>query len=54
MKKEIAIIGLGRMGSLMAQSLLRKKYKVIVHNRSPKPIKKLVKKGATPAYTIEE
>ncbi|MGK0209538.1 MAG: 6-phosphogluconate dehydrogenase [Patescibacteria group bacterium] len=42
------------MGSLMAQSLLRKKYKVIVHNRSPKPIKKLVKKGATPAYTIEE
>ena len=54
MKKQIGLIGLGKMGSLITENLLDHKYKVIAHNRSPEPIKRIAKKGATPAYTIEE
>ena len=45
-KKEIGFIGLGRMGSAMVMNLLDSKYRVVVYNRSPDPVKKLVKKGA--------
>jgi 6-phosphogluconate dehydrogenase len=54
MKKVVGLIGLGKMGSLMAENLLDHKYKVVAHNRSPEPIRKIVRKGAKSAYTIEE
>ena len=54
MKKTIGLIGLGKMGSMIALNLLDHKYKVIAHNRSPEPVKAIAKKGATPAYTIPE
>jgi 6-phosphogluconate dehydrogenase len=54
MKKTIGIIGLGKMGSMLTENLLDHKYKVIAHNRSPEPVKKIAKKGAKPAYTIPE
>lgn len=54
MKKVVGLIGLGKMGSLMVENLLDHKYKVIAHNRSPEPIRRIVRKGAKSAYTIEE
>ncbi len=50
---ELGIIGLGRMGKFMALRLL-KNHKVVVHNRSPEPIKEAAKKGAIAAFTLEE
>jgi len=54
MKKTIGIIGLGKMGHNIAENLLDHKYKVIAHNRSSEPVKKIAKKGAIPAFTIPE
>jgi len=54
MKKQIGFIGLGKMGSLMVENLLSKKYKVVAHNRSPEPVKKIARKGAVPTYSIDE
>ncbi len=54
MKKHIGIIGLGKMGSMLAENLLDHKYNVIAHNRSPEPVRKITKKGAKPAFTIPE
>lgn len=54
MKKIIGFIGLGKMGQNMVLHLLSKNYKVVAYNRSPKPIKKLEKYGATPSYSIKE
>jgi len=54
MKKEIGFIGLGKMGSMMVENLLSKKYKIVAHNRSSGPIKKIARKGAVPAYSLEE
>ncbi len=51
---ELAIVGLGRMGSNMARRLLRGGHRVVVHNRSPEPIRLLAAEGAVPAYTPEE
>lgn len=48
---DLAIIGLGRMGSNMARRLLRDGHRVVVHNRSPEPIKELEQEGAVGAYT---
>jgi len=54
MNKKIGFIGLGKMGSMMVENLLSKKYKVVAYNRSPEPVKKIAKKGAIPANSIEE
>ncbi|MCH7902586.1 NAD(P)-binding domain-containing protein [archaeon] len=55
MKKQIGFIGLGRMGSHMVLNLIDKKYKVVVYNRSPEPVKKLSKKNNVIAsYDLEE
>lgn len=51
---ELAIIGLGRMGSNMARRLLREGHRVIVYNRSPQPIEQLEQEGAVGAYSPEE
>ena len=54
MKKQIGFIGLGKMGQNMVLNLLSKKYKVVVYNRSPEPVRKLARKGAIPSYSLEE
>ncbi|HEV7951817.1 MAG TPA: NADP-dependent phosphogluconate dehydrogenase [Candidatus Saccharimonadales bacterium] len=47
---KIAISGLGRMGSQIAQKLAESRHEVIAHNRSRDPIDKAVTFGAIPAY----
>ena len=51
---KIAFIGLGIMGSRMATHLLKSGADLTVYNRTEGPRKKLVKKGAKEATTIEE
>ena len=51
---ELAIVGLGRMGSNMARRLLRGGHRVVVHNRSPQPIQMLEAEGAVGAYSPED
>lgn len=51
---ELAIVGLGRMGSNMARRLLRGGHRVVVHNRSPEPIQMLEREGAVGAYSPED
>lgn len=50
---KIGFIGLGKMGKNMVLRLA-KKHKVVAYNRSTQPIKEVMKKGATGAFTIEE
>ena len=47
----VAVIGLGRMGSGIAQSLLRAGFPVTVYNRTPDKARPLVEAGATAAST---
>ncbi|AHB42224.1 6-phosphogluconate dehydrogenase, decarboxylating [Candidatus Saccharibacteria bacterium RAAC3_TM7_1] len=47
---KIAIVGLGRMGSQIAQKLAADGHHVIAYNRSPEPIEEAVAHGATAAY----
>lgn len=55
MKKQIGLIGLGRMGENMVLNLSDKGWKVVVYNRSPEPVKKLAKKkGVEGSYSYEE
>src|SRR5215475_263899 len=46
-RMEIGIAGLGRMGANMARRLLKGGHRVVVFNRSPKPVEELVKEKAT-------
>ncbi|MBR9690259.1 decarboxylating 6-phosphogluconate dehydrogenase [Candidatus Woesearchaeota archaeon] len=52
---EIGFIGLGKMGANMVKRMLKsKKIKVVVWNRSPKPVKQAVKNGATGAKNVSD
>jgi 6-phosphogluconate dehydrogenase len=51
---KIGFIGLGRMGSNMVLNILSKKHDVVAYNRSPEPVRKIARRGAIPAYSIEE
>lgn len=44
---QLGIAGLGRMGANMARRLLKGGHRVVVFNRSPKPVEELVKEKAT-------
>ena len=46
---KIAFLGLGRMGSGMAQHLLRAGHELVVYNRTPERMQPLVAQGAKPA-----
>jgi 3-hydroxyisobutyrate dehydrogenase len=46
-KKTVAVIGLGAMGSRLAQNLLKAGYAVVVHNRTIEKAQPLIKQGAT-------
>src|SRR3989344_5172366 len=50
----IGFIGLGRMGFHMVERLLKHGMKVVAYNRSPEKTREIAKKGAIPAYGIEE
>lgn len=47
----VAVMGLGRMGSGIAQSLLRAGFQVVVYNRTEEKTRPLVEAGATAAAT---
>jgi 6-phosphogluconate dehydrogenase len=51
---QIAMIGLGRMGSNMVQRLLQGGHDCVVYNRSPAPVTELVKQGATGASSLRD
>lgn len=46
-KKIVAVIGLGAMGSRLAQNLLKTGYAVVVHNRTMEKAQPLIEQGAT-------
>jgi 3-hydroxyisobutyrate dehydrogenase len=46
-KKTVAVIGLGAMGSRLAQNLLKTGYTVVVHNRTMEKAQPLIEQGAT-------
>jgi 3-hydroxyisobutyrate dehydrogenase-like beta-hydroxyacid dehydrogenase len=50
----VGFLGLGAMGSAMAQRVLKAGHKVSAWNRSPKSVQELVAEGATAAKTPQE
>ncbi|MDO8269364.1 MAG: decarboxylating 6-phosphogluconate dehydrogenase [Candidatus Levybacteria bacterium] len=54
MKKEIGIIGLGRMGGGLAQNLIDHKWKVVGYNRTEAVTRELEKVGLTGAFSLQE
>lgn len=48
----IGFIGLGHMGNPMAQNLIKKGYKLIVHDVMPDAVKALANHGAIPAESL--
>lgn len=54
MKKEIGIVGLGRMGGAIALNLLNHKWKVIGYNRTEAVTKELEKVELQGAYSLQE
>ncbi len=51
---QIGMIGLGRMGSNMVRRLLQNGHSCVVYNRSPEPVKKLVKEQAIGASSLAD
>src|SRR5262245_56936563 len=51
---QIGIAGLGRMGANMARRLLTGGRRVVVFNRSPKPVEELVKEKATGTTDLQD
>jgi 6-phosphogluconate dehydrogenase len=51
---ELAIVGLGRMGSNMVKRLLRGGHRVVAYNRSTDPVREAEAAGAIGAYQVEE
>ena len=51
---KIAIVGLGRMGFSMAERLLKFNHRVIAYNRSPEKTRAIARKGAEPAFSLQE
>jgi len=50
----IGFIGLGRMGRPMASNLIKKGFKLTVHDVNPEPVAALAKLGAAPARSAAE
>ncbi len=51
---QTGMVGLGRMGSNMVRRLLRGGHECVVFNRSPTPVKELVKEGAIGAFSLDD
>lgn len=54
MKKEIGIIGLGRMGRGLATQWAKKGWKVVGFNRTAEVTKKFARKNFKPTFSLEE
>ena len=54
LKKQVGIIGLGRMGGGIARKLMEQNWKMVGYNRSEDETKKLVEEGMVGAYSIKE
>ncbi|MDO8468497.1 MAG: glucose-6-phosphate dehydrogenase [Candidatus Peribacter sp.] len=52
--KEMAIIGLGKMGANMSRRMMEKGWRVVGFNRSSEITKTLAKEGMEPAMTLQE
>lgn len=52
-KKTVSVLGLGRMGSALANALVKEGYDVMVWNRSEKPVPPNTKRVATPEEAYE-
>ncbi len=51
---KIGFIGLGRMGHGMVLLLLKNKHEVVVYNRTSDKVEEMAKKGAIPAFSVED
>lgn len=51
---QIGMVGLGRMGGNMVRRLLKGRHKVVAYDRSPEPVREVVRLGAEGAYSLEE
>ena len=54
MDERIGFIGLGIMGAPMALNLMKAGFEVIVYNRTPNKVERLVAVGAKGAKSVEE
>ncbi len=54
MRKEIAIIGLGKMGANISRRLIEREWKVVGFNRTPDDTKMLENEGVVGAFTLEQ
>lgn len=54
LRKEIGIIGLGKMGSNIARRLIEKGWQVYGYNKTPDATKNLEKEGLHPTYSLQE
>ena len=54
MSQRVSVIGLGRMGSALATSLLEDHYKVTVWNRTAAKAEPVVQAGATLVASVNE
>ncbi len=54
MKKEIAIVGLGKMGMGIARQLNEKGWRVLVANRTPEKVDEAAREGMIAAYSYQE
>ncbi len=54
LKKEVAIVGLGKMGAGLALNLLENSWKVVGYNRHMEATDELAKQGIIPSYSLEE
>ena len=53
-KKEVGFIGLGKMGMAMVQRLLKKQWRVVVYDSSPKAVNAAAKMGAVGTSSPKE
>ena len=51
---KMGFIGLGRMGSNVVLNLIDKKHEVVVYNRHPDKVRKMARRGAVGAYSLDE
>lgn len=52
--REMAVIGLGKMGANMARRMMDQGWRVVGHNRSPEVTAAMVKEGLVPATSVRE
>jgi 6-phosphogluconate dehydrogenase len=51
---KLGFVGLGKMGASMVERLLEDHHEVVVYNRSPEPVARMVQKGAIGTGSLKE